>query len=140
MAASKRTGAPEPLGRLRDAMQGLQRDAERLLSRTQTRASSLMRRDRKVARDTLLGQAQVLRRNLEKQAQQATKDIERRAERFRSAIEKEVNRRLNMLLTRLDLPSRSEVAQLNRRIAQIEQRVRKSSAKRPAKKRAASRA
>lgn len=139
-ASSKRTGAPEPLARLRDAMQGLQHDAEQLLRKTQTRASSLLRRDRKAAQNTLLGQAQVLRRSLEKQAQQATRDLERRAERFRSAIEKEVNRRLATLLARLDLPSRTEVAQLNRRIAQVEQRVRKGSAKPPVKKKAASRA
>lgn len=135
-ASSKRTAAPEPLSRLRDAMQGLQRDAERLLRQTQTRATSLLRRDRKAAQDTLLGQAQVLRQSLEKQARQATRDLERRAERFRAAIEKEVNRRLGTLLARLDLPSRHEVAQLNRRIAQIEQRVRKSSATPPAKKKA----
>lgn len=133
-ASSKRNAAPEPLARLRDAMQGLQHDAEQLLQRTQTRASSLIKRDRKAARDTLLGQARVLRRNLEKQAQQATRDLERRADRFRTAIEKEVNRRLGAFLARLDLPSRTEVAQLNRRIAQIEQRVRKTSASRPTKK------
>jgi polyhydroxyalkanoate synthesis regulator phasin len=133
-ASSKRTAPPEPLGRLRNAMQGLQQDAERLLRRTRSRASSLMKRDRQAARETLLGQAQTLRRNLEKQAQQATRDLERRAERFRTAIEKEVSRRLGALLARLDLPSRSEVAQLNRRIAQIEQHVRKASAKRPTKK------
>ena len=137
--SSKRTATPEPLARLRDAMQGLQRDAEQLLHRTQTRASSLMKRDRKAAQDTLLGQARVLRRNLEKQAQQATRDLERRADRFRTAIEKEVNRRLAALLARLDLPSRSEVAQLNRRIAQIEQRVRKTNASRPAKRKSARR-
>lgn len=139
MAASKRTTVPEPLARLRDAMQTLQRDAEKLLRQTQARASSLLQRDRRAAQDTLLGQAQVLRRSLEKQAQQATRDIEKRAERFRSAIEKEVNRRLGPLLARLDLPSRSEVAQLNRRVSQVEQRVRKPSAKRPAKKKAARR-
>lgn len=133
MAASKRTAAPEPLARLRDAMQNLQRDAERLLRQTQTRA-------RKVAQDSLLGQAQDIRRSLEKQAQQATRDIERRAERFRTAIGNEVNRRLNTLLSRLDLPSRSEVAGLNRRIAQIEQRVRKGSAKRSTKKKSSRRA
>jgi BMFP domain-containing protein YqiC len=138
-ASSKRTTAPEPLGRLRDAMQGLQRDAEKLLRQTQARASSLLRRDRKVAQDTLLGQAQVLRRSLEKQAQQATRDIERRAESFRSAIEKEVSRRLRSILTSLDLPSRTELAQINRRVAQVEQRMRKSSTKRPAKKTAARR-
>jgi BMFP domain-containing protein YqiC len=119
---------------LRDAMQGLQRDAEQLLHRTRRRASAIMKRDRKAAQNTLLGQAQVLRRNLEKQAQQATRDIERRADRFRTAIEKEVNRRLGAFLARLDLPSRTEVAQLNRRITQIEQRVRKTSALRPTKK------
>ena len=135
-ASARRSTAPEPLTRLRDAMQSLQRDAERLLRQTRTRATSLMQRDRKVAQDTLLGQAQVLRRSLEKQAQQATRDIERRAERFRDAIEKEVSRRLSTFLARLDLPSRREVAQLNRRIAQIEQRVRKSGAKRSAKRRA----
>ena len=139
-ASSKRTTAPEPLTRLRDAMQGLQRDAEKLLRQTQARASSLMQRDRKVAQDTLLGQAQVLRRSLEKQAQQATRDIERRAERFRNAIEKEVSRRLGSILARLDLPSRTELAQINRRVAQVEQRMRKSSTKRPAKKKATRRA
>jgi hypothetical protein len=133
-ATHKRTATPEPLARLRDAMQGLQRDAERLLRETQTRASSLMQRDRKAAQDTLLGQAQRLRRSLEKQARQATRDIERRAERFRSVIGKEVNRRLGVLLSSLDLPSRNEVAQLNRRIGQIEQRVRTRGAKRSPKK------
>lgn len=139
MAASKRTTAPEPLARLRDAMQGLQRDAEKLLRQTRAQASSLLQRDRKNAQDTLLGQAQVLRRSLEKQAQQATRDLERRAERFRSAIETEVSKRLSSILARLDLPSRTELAQINRRVAQVEQRMRKSSTKRPAKKKAARR-
>jgi BMFP domain-containing protein YqiC len=133
-ASSKRTATPDTLARLRDAMQGLQHDAEQLLQRTQKRARTLMQQDRKAAQNTLLGQAQVLRRNLEKQAQQATRDLERRADRYRTAVEKEISRRLGSLLARLDLPSRSEVAQLNRRISQVEQRVRKTTASPPTKK------
>lgn len=109
----------DPLTRLSAAMSRLQRDAEALLKRTRSRARSLLSRERR----SLLGQAQQLRNALQRQAQRTTRDVERRADRIRAALGSEVASRMKALVERLDLPSRSEVERLSRRLNKLERTV-----------------
>src|SRR5512139_2372239 len=136
MATKKRprtASSVQPLGRLQAAMRGLQPDADKLLKQTRKRTRTLIRRDGEEALDRVLGQARRLRKDLEKRAQRASKDLETRAEKFRSALEKEVGRRLSSVLHRLELPSRSEIQRLSRRVGDLEKKVRARAAARPAK-------
>jgi len=136
MATRKRTKAAssiQPLGRLQAAMRNLQRDADKLLKQTRKQARTLIRRDGEEALDRVLGRAQRLRKDLEKRTRRASRDLEARAEKFRSALEKEVSRRLSSVLQRLELPSRSEIQRLSRRIGDVEKKLRARPAARPAK-------
>ncbi len=136
MATKKKTKATSSmpaLSRLQATMRNLQRDADKLLKQTRKQAKTLIRRDGEEALNRFLGQAKRLGRDLEKRAQRASRDLEARADKFRSALEKEVGRRLSSVLQRLDLPSRSEIQRLARRIGDLEKKLRSRPAARPAK-------
>jgi len=131
MATKKRARpktATQPLDRLRGSMRNLQRDAEKLLRRTQQRAGTLIQRDQRKALSRILSQAGKLRKDLEHRAQRAGKQLESRTETFFSAVEKDLRGRLHDFLKRLDVPSRNEVRQLSRRINELEKRLKRSGA------------
>jgi len=117
---AKKPATADPLARLRDNMRQLQRDAERVLSRTRKQAAGLISRDQKRALDRLVDQARRLRSDFEKRAQRAQKEIESRAERMLVGVESQVAKRLEPLLRRLDVPTRKEVHALTKRVAQLE--------------------
>lgn len=132
--AKKKTGksaaqTSEIFSRLRGNMKRLQREAEILIHRTRKQAAQLISRDQKRALDRILNQAKRLGSGLEKRATQASKDVESQSARLLATIEREAAKRLNPLLRRLDLPSRKEVQNLSRRLAQLEKRLQ---GKRPA--------
>lgn len=120
---SRKPATNQVLTRLQGNMKRLQQDAEDLLKRTQKEATSLISRDQRRALDRLFSQAQRLRTDLEKRAQRASKDVESRAERLLSTLEKEAGRRVGPLLKRLDLPSRSEIRTLTKRVTRLERQL-----------------
>jgi polyhydroxyalkanoate synthesis regulator phasin len=121
-----RRGASEPLERLRDNMRRLQRDAEQLLNRTRKQATNLISRDQKKALNALLTQAGKVRADFEKRAQQAQKQVEAQADKLLGRVEKQLADRLRPLLRRLNLPTKSEVQALQKRIAELEARLKAS--------------
>ncbi len=123
--------ATEPLARLRQNMRELQRDAERVLTRTRKQASNLISRDQQQALDRLVREGRRLRKDIEKRAQKAQKDVEARAQKLLSGVEDQLSKRVEPLLRRLDVASRKEVRALNRRIAQLEKRLRSKPAAPP---------
>jgi len=126
MAAKRRArskASTQPLERLRGSMRNLQRDAEQLLRRTRRQAGTLIQRDQRKALNRILGQATKLRKDLEQRAQKAGRQLEGRTESFFAAVEKDLTRRLHDFLKRLDVPSRSEVRLLTRRINELEKRL-----------------
>ncbi len=113
----------EVLARLQANMKDLQRDADIVLTRTRKQATRLISKDQKRAMDRLLTQAQTLRSGLEKRARRASRDVEAQAHRLVATIEKEATKRLRPLLERLDLPTRDEVRNLAKRVAQLEKKL-----------------
>jgi len=121
---ARKAEANQILSGLQSNMKRLQREAQSLLGRTRKQATQLISRDQRRAVDRLFTQAKKLRTDLEKRAERASKDVEARAERFLATLEKGTTKRLAPLLKRLDLPSRSEINALSRRIGQLEKRLR----------------
>lgn len=122
-ARARKQPSSDPLARLRENMRQLQRDAERVLSRTRKQATGLISRDQKRALDRLMGEARRLRTDFEKRAQRAQKEVETRAERLLSGVESQLVKRLEPLLRRLDVPSRKEIQALARRVANMEKQL-----------------
>ncbi|HVN85065.1 MAG TPA: phasin family protein [Candidatus Binatia bacterium] len=120
----RRSTGVDPLARLRGSMEQLQKDAERVLSRTRKQAAGLISRDQKRALDRLVSQARRLRDDLERRARRAQKEVETRAERMLGGIEHELTKRVEPLLRRLDIPTRKEIQALAKRIGQLEKHPR----------------
>lgn len=144
MATKKRSSKPapasstQPLARLQTSMRNLQHDAEKLLQRTRRQATAVITRDQQKALDRIINQAQKMRKDFEQRARRAGKEIESRTEKFMRAIEKETTTRLSKVLERLDVPSRSEVQGLTRRLNELEKKMKSRALPRRAKPRSAS--
>lgn len=120
----------QPLTRLQAGMRNLQRDAEKLLQKTRKQASAVITRDQQKAIDRIIEQARKLRKDLEHRARRASREIEVRTEKFLRAMEKEASQRLSSVLSRIDVPSRTEIRSLTRRLDDLEKKVKSATPRR----------
>lgn len=116
----------EALAQFRTNMEALRREAEAQLVRKRRRGTRQAAAEPQQVLQRLLQQAQSLRAEMEKRAKRTSRDVGAQGEKLVTALEKESARWLQPLLKRLDLPSRSEVRRLNKRIAELEKKLRAS--------------
>ncbi len=116
----------EALTQFRSNMEALRHDAEAQLVRKRRRGARQASADPQQVLQRLLRQAQSLRAGIEKRAKRTSRDVGTQGEKLVSSLEKETARWLRPLLKRLDLPSRSEVRRLNKRIAELEKKLQAS--------------
>lgn len=115
----------EPLLRLKRTLRTLQREADSLLAqrRSERRRSSPFlggsggRRITKQIRD--------LRGEIGARVQRAGRGVEGRAERALGNVERKLSERLQALLRRLEVPTGDEIRGLSRRLASLEQRMKR---------------
>lgn len=117
------------LSRLQESTKSLQKDASALLKRTRKQAAPIVSKEQQRAIDRVLKQAQTLRTDLETRARRLSRDVEAQADRLLSSIETEATKRLRPLLQRLDLPSRQDLRNLTKRVAQLEKKLRQKDPK-----------
>ena len=115
-----------PFVRLSDVpatLRELRSEGEKLAGRVRKEAVRLATRDGRRTLEQLVDRAGELGNDLERRARRAIADLERQAAHLYERLEAQAKRGLAPLVERLDVPSRRDVEQLDRRVSALEKRV-----------------
>lgn len=131
MAKKATIGIPE-FGRIsirelpkqvREAVETLQKDGGKVLSRMRREAATLVTTDPRQSLDALLGRTTKLRKDLRKRADRALQQVESNGQKLFKRIEKRAGAGVDPVLRRLQIPSRKELDALKKRVHGLEQRI-----------------
>jgi hypothetical protein len=108
---------------VRASMKRMQSEGEKLVARLRRDARALSDRSRRDAVTSLLNDARRLRTDLRKRAEKAIRDLEARRARIVTTLEQQVTSIAESVVGRLNVATRDDVAELRRRIADVERRI-----------------
>jgi hypothetical protein len=124
MPRRKRGTTTEPLRRLAERLDLLRHDAEQALAATAEEPTRVSTRAAKAAAAKEGG----AERGIAQRAREASSLFDTGREELLNSLDSQVIRRISALLGRLDVPKRSEVEELQRRVTALENRLAKGGA------------
>ena len=107
---------------VRASVKRMQNEGEKLVTRLRRDARALTSRSRKDV-NTLLGDVRRLQTDLRKRATAAIEELETRRARIVSTLEEQVTRIVERVAGGLNVASKDDVAELRKRMAELERRL-----------------
>ncbi|MGH7819959.1 MAG: phasin family protein [Candidatus Binatia bacterium] len=123
MAPKAKSTAMKGLEQVQSSIRDLQREGEKFLGRMRKEAVNLVPKEQRKRLEDLVAQATRIRNDVQKRAEKALKDLESRAEKLFRQLEARAEKRIEPLVRRLNVPSRSEIDSLARRVSSLERRL-----------------
>jgi hypothetical protein len=108
---------------VRASVQRLQREGEKLVGRLQRDARALVTRSQRDAVTGLVSDARKLRADLRKRAEKAMRELDQRRAQILASLEGQIAGLVELVVKRLNVPTEKEIAELRRRVNDLDRRL-----------------